>query len=84
MSDCFDHAADAYDDWCFGQTSDEGRGDFRNFRTRAPTTVTCKICGKSPLKWSCAKNGKYFLTENGKPHSCIAYLSKKYKDWKPT
>ena len=67
MSDCFDHAADAYDDLCFGRTSDEGIG--HNRYGGEPLGKTCKFCGTPYLHWH-QVNGKWRLCKKGKPHDC--------------
>jgi hypothetical protein len=75
MSDCFDHAADAYDDLCFGRTSDEGtRGDpYRSSKSDyngGPARYkTCKYCGATGLRWKQIE-GLWKLCVGGIPHQC--------------
>ena len=74
MSDCFDHAADAYDDLCFGRTSDEGAGGENipfgeYFMHREPLGKTCKFCKMPYLHWR-EINGKWKLCKKGVPHDC--------------
>jgi hypothetical protein len=66
MSDCFDHAADAYDDLCFGQTSQEGF----SVGYGTPLGKTCKFCGMQNLHWHTVSE-KWKLCVNGEPHKCV-------------
>ena len=65
MSDCFDHAADAYNDLCFGQTYQEGFGSGYG----EPLGKTCKFCGMKNLHWHTVA-GKWKLCIRGEPHKC--------------
>lgn len=67
MSDCFDHAADAYDDLFFGQTSQEG---YRSYGTGSPLGRTCKYCGTPDLHWY-QVDGRWRLHSKGKVHVCL-------------
>ena len=64
MSDCFDHAADAADDLCFGQTYHEGPGEYPGDIWR-----TCKVCGAKQLTWQMVK-GRWELCNLYGPHYC--------------
>jgi hypothetical protein len=66
VSDCFDHAADAYDDLCFGQTYNEGRGEYGD---SGNLWRTCNSCGASKLIWKVVK-GKWELCNTYGPHYC--------------
>lgn len=71
MSDCFDHAADAYDDLCFGRTYD---GDYEPWQPRrysnfVPARRTCKFCGMTDLYWK-QIDEKWKLCKDGKAHDC--------------
>ena len=42
-----------------------------------PQPISCKFCGKSPLKWHLKRNGKWILTSlKGTPHKCKFGFSK--------
>ncbi len=71
MSDCFDHAADAYDDLCFGRTADEGYS--YRIRTRQAESIgtTCRFCGTPYLRWR-QVSGRWALYDGSKAHSCEA------------
>jgi len=69
MSDCFDHAAEAYDDLIFGRTS-EGEPDwYQRNKNRQPLGITCKYCGALDLHWF-KVGGKWRLHSHGVVHSC--------------
>lgn len=68
MSDCFDHAADAYDDLCFGRTS-MGDGKSPSGYSNAPRTTFCKYCGAWGLRWG-NHTGKWKLYSGDQLHVC--------------
>ena len=47
MSDCFDHAADAWDDLLFGRSADEWEDGI----PFGPSLKTCTHCGTKELHW---------------------------------
>lgn len=69
MSDCFDHAADAWDDLLCGQTYEEGPTPYRSRGQWQPLGRTCKFCGMTDLHWH-KVDGWWKLCIKGKPHTC--------------
>jgi N-acetyl-beta-hexosaminidase len=69
MSDCFDHAADAYEDYCFGQSTElyERSQSFANTQS---VGHTCKYCHMTDLHWHQQKDGRWRLCIKGEPHKC--------------
>ncbi len=70
MSDCFDHAFDAYDDLCFGRTSDEGYYSYRSTMGHTPYTPQCKFCGSVDVQWIETAAGWRLYNDNGARHEC--------------
>jgi hypothetical protein len=77
MSDCFDHAVDAFDDLCFGQTNDEGMTQYTKY---TPTPVRCKFCGVSDLYWA-KTAGRWVLLSNGLQHDCRPPVETVFRDF---
>lgn len=75
MSDCFDHFADACDDFWFGRTYN---GEPDNW-IYTPKRKTCKFCEQPNLNWKETEHGWRLVNTLGKIHLC-----KEYENTKPT
>lgn len=76
MSDCFDHAADAWDDALFGRTADGDDsmpfgGGRRRFVPFEPFCKTCRYCGKTGLAWFHSPHGWRLIDTDKSIHSCL-------------
>lgn len=72
MSDCFDHAGDAYEEWTSDRWDDAREGD-RAFH-KYPTRKHCDFCGENNLHWEQRSNGwKLVVDGTDSVHVCQRY-----------
>lgn len=67
MSDCFDHAGDAFDDLMRSHYADYSPATIRHRRTERPR---CEHCGKGGLNWQQVKGSKWRLHDGREVHVC--------------